>query len=252
MPILFVFVFVTAVHAQDTDREAFTIEGSAGMWWIRPYGHVLSNGNRVDLRSDLGMTSKRGRPIIRATLKPSRKNRIVLETIPYRLEGNQALTRSFTFSNVTYTVQDRIVSRADVNYFFGGYQRDFFSGDSGHGGVLAGVAYLDGDADVRSETRGLSGTEAAKVPFPLIGGEFRVFPAPGGHLNVNAEVKGLPLGSYGHYLHTVANVGLSLGTRVTAQFGYSYLNADVHERNNGDGFKLDFRGPVISIQFRDR
>jgi hypothetical protein len=198
------------------------------------------------------MNSRRNSPYLRATFKPSRKNRIVFETVPYRLEGNQPLTRSFTFSNVTYTVQDRIASRADVNYFFGGYQRDFFSNNLGHGGFLAGVAYLDGDADVRSETRGLSGTESAKVPFPLIGGDFRVFPAPRAPIKINAEVKGLPLGSYGHYVHTVINVGINLGSRLTAQLGYSLLNADVHEKNNGDGFKLDFRGPVISIQFRDR
>lgn len=245
-------LFAGVAQAQDMDREAFTVEGTVAAWWIRPSGDVLSNGNRVDLRSDLGMSSRHVSPYVRATLKPSRKNRVVFETIPYRLEGNQALTRSFTFSNVTYTVQDRISSRTDVNYFFGGYQRDFVSGDAGHAGLLAGVGYLDGDASVRSETRGLSGTESAKVPFPLIGGEFRVFPAPGGHLNVNGEVKGLPLGSYGHYIHGVINFGVALSRNLTAQVGYSYLNADVHEKNNGDGFKLDFRGPVISIQFRDR
>jgi hypothetical protein len=249
---LLLIIFAGVLPAQETDREAFTIEGSIGAWWIRPAGHVLSNGTIVDLRSDLGMSSKHARPLLRATLKPTRKNRLVFETVPYKFEGNQALTRSFTFNNVTYTVQDRIASRADVNYVFGGYQRDLISTGMGHGGVLGGVAYLDGDASVRSETRGLSGTESARLPFPLIGGEFRVFPGPGGHLNVNGEVKGLPLGGYGHYIHTAIHAGISFGTHITAQVGYSYLNADVHEKNNGDGFKLDFRGPVISIQFRDR
>ncbi len=250
--LLLFFVFAGAAEAQDANREDFTVEGTVAAWWIRPSGDVISNGNRVDLRTDLGIASRHASPYIHVTLKPSSKNRIVFETVPYRLEGNQALTRSFTFSNVTYTVQDRISSRADVNYFFGGYQRDFVSGNAGHGGLLAGVGYIDGDTSVKSQTRGLSGTESAKAPFPLIGGEFRVFPAPGGYFNINGEVKGLPLGSYGHYVHTVINFGVGLGAHLTAQVGYSYLNADVHEKNNGDGFRLDFHGPVISIQFRDR
>ena len=91
------------------------------------------------------------------------------------MKGDQQLTRSFTFNGVTYTIQDRIASEANVNYFFGGYQRDLVSGNMGHAGVLTGVGYLDGDANVKSQTRGLQGTESVKIPFPLIGGEFRVF-----------------------------------------------------------------------------
>jgi hypothetical protein len=168
------------------------------------------------------------------------------------LDGNQQLTRSFTFNGVTYTNQDRIASEADINYFFGGYQRDLFSGTMGHAGFVTGIGYFDGDANVRSQTRGLQGTESAKIPFPLIGGEFRVFADPGRRFNVNAELKGLPLGGYGHYAQTVVNIGVLLNPNLTAQVGYAYLNTDIHEKNNGDGFKLNFRGPVISIQFRDR
>ena len=47
-------------------------------------------------------------------------------------------------------------------------------------------------------------------------------------------------------------MGVSLGHNLTAQVGYAYVNADVHEKNNGDGFRLNFRGPLLSIQFRDR
>ena len=250
--LLFLLLFTVSAQAQTADHEAFTVEGTVSAWFLQPSGNVLSNGNRVDFHSDLGLPSRHTSPWVRAILKPSRKNRVVFETIPYRLDGNKQLTKSFTFSNVTYTVQDRIASTAHVNYFFGGYQRDLFSTSRGHGGVLAGVGYFDGEASVKSETRGLQGAESAKVPFPIIGGEFRIFPAAGGHLNINGEVKGLPLGSYGHYAHAVFNLGIGLGPNLTAQVGYSYLNADVHEKNNGDGFKLGFRGPVISIQFRDR
>ena len=238
--------------AQDNDREAFTVEGTVSAWFLHPAGDVISNGNLVDLRTDFGISSRHTSPFIRAIFKPSRKNRVVFETIPYRLEGNAQLTKSFTFNGVTYTVQDRVTSEANVNYFFGAYQRDLLSSSMGHAGLQAGVGYIDGDANVKSQTRGLQGTESAKIPFPLIGGEFRVFADPRHYINVNADVKGMPLGSYGHYFQTVVNVGVSLGSNLTAQAGYAYVNGDIHEKNNGDGFRLNFRGPVISIQFRDR
>jgi hypothetical protein len=245
-------LFAGTASAQDNDHEAFTVEGTVSAWFLHPAGDVISNGNLIDFRTDLGVASRHTSPFIRVILKPSRKNRVVFETIPYRLEATAQLTKPFTFNGVTYTTQDRVASEANVNYFFGAYQRDLVSGSMGHAGLQAGVGYLDGDANVKSQTRGLQGTEAAKIPFPVIGGEFRVFPDPRGHLNVNAEVKGMPLGSYGHYFQTVVNVGVSLGNNLTAQAGYAYVNGDVHEKNNGDGFRLNFRGPVISIQFRDR
>src|SRR5436190_7822712 len=246
------FLFSCTAYAQDNDREAFTVEGTVSAWFLHSSGDVISNGNRIDFRTDLGISSRHTSPFIHVILKPRRKDRIVFETIPYRLEGNAQLTKSFTFNGVTYTIQDRVASEANVNYFFGAYQRDLVSGSMGHAGLQAGVGYLDGDANVKSQTRGLQGSESAKIPFPLIGGEFRVFPDSRGHLNVNADVKGFPLDGYGHYFQTVVNVGVSLSHNLTAQVGYAYVNGDVHEKNNGDGFRLNFRGPVISIQFRDR
>src|SRR5262245_30889096 len=245
-------IFTATAQAQDNDHEAFTVEGTVAAWFLHPDGSVISNANRIDFRADLGISSHHTSPYIRAILKPSRKNRVVFETIPYRLSGNAQLMRSITFNGVTYTIQDRIASEANVNYFFGGYQRDVMSNSFGHAGFLGGIGYLDGDANVRSQTRGLQGTESAKLPFPLVGGEFRIFPEPRSLFNLNAEVKGFPLGTYGHYFQTVVNVGVSLGRNLTAQAGYGYINADVHEKNNGDGFRLNFRGPLISIQFRDR
>jgi hypothetical protein len=245
-------LFAATAQAQDNDREAFTVEGTVAAWFLHPAGTVISNGNQIDFRTDLGISEHHTSPYIRAILKPSRKNRVVFETIPYRLNGNQQLTRSVTFNGVTYTIQDRIASEANVNYFFGGYQRDLVSNSFGHAGFLTGIGYLDGDANVRSQTRGLQGTESAKIPFPLVGGEFRVLPDPRGLFNINADVKGFPLGTYGHYFQTVVNVGVSLGHNLTAQAGYGYVNANIHEKNNGDGFKLNFRGPLLSIQFRDR
>src|ERR1051326_3324337 len=88
--------FTVAAYTQDTNREAFTVEGTVAAWFLDPSGDVISNGNRVDLRTDFGISSRHTSPFIHVILKPSRKNRVVFETVPYRLQGNAQLTRSLT------------------------------------------------------------------------------------------------------------------------------------------------------------
>src|SRR5262245_32809403 len=79
-------LFSVTAWSQDIDHEAFTVEGTVSAWFLHPAGDVISNGNLIDLRTDLGVSSRHTSPFIRAILKPSRKNRIVFETIPYRME----------------------------------------------------------------------------------------------------------------------------------------------------------------------
>src|SRR5262245_11250211 len=133
---LSMLIFASVSPAQDENREDFRVEGTIGPMWISPAGNILSNGTRVDLRSDLGFASNQAALLVRAVFKPTRKNRLLFETIPYRLDGSQSLTRNFTFGGVTYSFSDRITSEARINYLFGGYQYDVLSGDNGHVGIL--------------------------------------------------------------------------------------------------------------------
>jgi hypothetical protein len=85
----------------------------------------------------------------------------------------------------------------------------------------------------------------------LIGGEFRYFIIPGKPLlNLNGEVKGMSLGSYGKYVQGDLNAGVVVIRFVRLQAGLNVVDADVHN-TAGRGFKLRFAGPIFSVQVHD-
>jgi hypothetical protein len=237
--------------AAQTSLDDFHVEFTATYWPLSPTGNVQTLTTMVDLGSDLGVENRKGHPQFGLVVKPGRKHRILFETIPYRLKGSNTIDRTFEFGGRVFQVQDQIESETRINYLFGGYQYDIVSRQQGHAGVRAGIAYFDAKASATSLQFG-SGTEEAKVPLPMIGGEFRAFPIPDNDIfNVNGEVKGMSLGPYGHYVHANFNGGFRVFRYVRLQAGFSIVDMDVHEKNRSQGFKLRFTGPVFSVQIHD-
>lgn len=234
------------------DFEQFRVELTADYWRLNPAGNVKTDATHVDLRSDLGVRGQKGHGLIKLAAKPGRKHRILFAAIPYRLKGNSTITRTFEFGGKIYPVQDVISSDSEINHFFAGYQYDFVSRRQGHVGVMVGVGYFDGKATVSSQRFG-SSAEDGSAPLPLAGIEFRGFPIPGKNaLNINGEVKGMSLGSYGRYIESDMNLGFGLGRHFTLQVGANLVDLDVHKKDLSEGFKLRFIGPTVSIQLRDR
>lgn len=246
------FCIVESANAQ-TQFEDFRVELTGTYWPLSTTGDIQTGtgATRVDLRSDLGVQKRKGIPQFGVVLKPGRKHRILFETSPYRLKGSSTITRSFEFGGQIFQVQDQIDSKLKIDYLFGGYQFDFVSLSRGHAGVRAGIAYFDAEASATSQSLG-SGTEEAKVPLPIVGGEFRAFPIPGNDVfNINGEVKGISLGSYGHYVHANFNGGFRIVRHVRLQVGFNIVDMDVHEKDRSQGFTLRFTGPVFSVQLHD-
>jgi hypothetical protein len=242
-----------ALTAQENDFEDFRVEFTGMAWLLRPGGTITSQQFAVDLRTDLGLTQNEPHFFGKLVLKPGRKHRILIEGIPYRLSGDTVLNREVRIGGVAYSVQQRIASATELNYVFGGYQYDFVSRENGHVGVLGGVGYMDADARATAVEVGVTASTSARAPYPLVGGEFRVYPVPGRNLlNVNGEIKGMNFGDFGRYLQGTLNAGVSVGRHITVQAGYAFLDADVHNRQRTEGVAPSFHGPVFSIQFRDR
>src|ERR1041384_1754703 len=174
-------------------------EFTAGVWPVTPSGNVLSHGTTTDFRSDLGIGSK-VHPIFKAVIKPAAKHGFSVEFVPYRFEGENTLAKSFRFAGQTYPAQDTIHSKANLNYLYGGYQYDILRRERGFLAVVAGIAYFD--ASVRAESRVFgSSDEERKLPLPIAGVRFRVFPFEGDFFNINGEIKGMSYGGYGRYIH---------------------------------------------------
>ena len=69
-------------------------------------------------------------------------------------------------------------------------------------------------------------------------------------VELDGELKGMPLGSYGHYLQFAIHGGVNAGRHVTVQAGYMLTDADVHRQDQTRGFMPRFQGPSFGIQLR--
>src|SRR2546426_7426196 len=106
-------------------------EFTASVWPLSSSGNVLSHGTTTDLRSDLGIE---GRPhlMLNAVVKTGERHGFTFEFVPYRLNGDNSLNRTFRFSGRDYPVQDKVHSEASLNYIFGGYQYDVVTAQRGY------------------------------------------------------------------------------------------------------------------------
>ena len=232
--------------------EDFRIEFTAGYWSLNPSGHIDTSSTSVDLRSDLGIRGGQDEGSFKVVWKPGAKHRINFEVIPFRLDGENTITRTIDFGGRTYPIEDHITSSLNIDYVFGGYQYDIVNNARGHFGIGGGIAYVNAKASTTSQTLGLTGTEQRQVPVPAIGGEFRFFPIPGKNIfNINGEVKGIAQGSYGSFIQASANAGLAVTRILRVQAGFNFADADVHKPDLSNRFSVRFTGPVFSVQLHD-
>jgi len=240
-----------AIAETDVDYEDFHVEFTASYWLLSTTGNIQSGSTSVGLEPDLGIRRNASHFLGKLVLKPARKHRLFFEMVPYRLGGSNVLSRTIEFGGETYNVQEAITSRAEINYLFGGYQYDVVRRRNGHFGILAGVGYMDANGTITGATAGTA-SEKIQVPVPLAGAEFRVFPLRASNrLNFNGEFKGMSFGRFGNYFQAAFNVGVSFGRHVTVQAGYAFQPLDLHEEDRTRRVNPQFRGPLVSLQFRD-
>jgi hypothetical protein len=234
--------------AQEQD---FRVELTASAWNAAIEGSVQSGGLPIALHADLNLADQ-WTFFGKLVLKPARRHRIVIEGSPYEFTGLNTLSRTIMYSGRTYSFNDTIASDASLAYFFAGYQFDIVSRGRGHVGLEAGGAYFDATGTITSTTTGISATHNQILGLPLAGAEFRANLGPA-HLNVNGEAKGMSFGGFGDYFQGDVNVGAGF-RRLMFQAGYRYVNADIHENRatNPAGIAPVIRGPIFSIQLRDR
>lgn len=204
----------------------------------------------MDLHTDLDLRPK-WTFFGKLTAKAGKKHRVFVEGSPYSFEGSNPLSRGIEFNGRTYSVQDTVVSKADLSYVLGGYQYDIVSRPQGHFGFQVSGAYLDASGTIASANTGISASRSQQLGMPLAGAEFRAFVLPS-VMYVSGEIKGMAFGDYGHFVQGGVFVGA--GWRgVSVQGGWQILDANVHEANGGVnavGIAPRFSGPAIGIQFR--
>ena len=234
----------SAAFAQDVETFRVEIQGSA--WLTEATGNVQSGPFPVDFANDLGLKGRHPQFTGRLTLKPGRRHRILLEGAPYRFDAENDINREITFGGRVYRVQDHVTSRAELNYFFGGYQFDVVSTPRGHLGFHVGGAWFQASAQLHSTTLNADAIESHTVGLPLAGVGFRY----GRRVGVSGSVKGMTLGDLGHYVDGRGQLDVHLGRHVTLQAGYAVLDAEVRRRSGNIGMSVRFEGPLFSVALR--
>jgi hypothetical protein len=233
------------VWAQEDYRVDLMVSG----WLVDTSGTVRSGLAPIDLRSDLGVGQRQPTFTGRLDLKPGRRWHVLVEGTPYRLRGDNTLTRTITFQGQQYTFEETIHSTAEVNYVFGGVEYDLVHRDQGHLGFFAGGAYVDATATLHGVTTGVTATESEQIGLPLPGLDFRAFPVPGSRrVIVDGNVQGMSFGGYGRFVNLGANAGVFLMRAVAIEAGYMLVDADLHSQGGARGVAPRFSGPVFSLR----
>jgi hypothetical protein len=251
------FLLGTFVRAADIpattsgNPEDFKIEITGSAWLLNSAGGIHDAGNTIDLNSDLAVQQQQLTFYGKFVFKPGRKHRIVVEGTPFRLSGNNNVSRSITYRGQTFVVNSMIRSSATLDYLFAGYQYDLFSGPVGHLGLSVGGSYLNATGTITEVQTSTVATKTETFGLPLAGLEFRVFPLPGHRwLEVDGGMRGMGLGGYGHYVEATGNGGFGLGP-VTLQAGYRAVNADLHESSQlQNGIAVRLVGPIFSLVWK--
>jgi hypothetical protein len=247
----FLVVLLTLPILAQQNFENFRVELTASAWLVSPSGTIQSGITPVDLKRDLQLEQTQPHFFGKLVVKPGRRHRLMVEGIPYSLNGAATISRQIVFAGRTYNIQDFVTSSADITYVAGAYQFDVVSRERGHFGFLGGVGYVDATGVLSSRDFGFRGTEHQSFPFPLLGAEGRVLLLPHRNLlEIDGELKGTPLGRFGHYVQFAVHGGVNAGRHLTIQAGYMLADADVHREDRTRGFQPRFQGPVFGIQLR--
>jgi hypothetical protein len=164
--ILLLLVWASAAFAED-----FRFEITANYWPLNPTGTVLTPTDQVDLKSDLGIQGRKSEALLKVVFKPARKHRLNFEAVPYRFNGANTITRTFTFGGVTFPALVQTQSQIDIDYYLGSYQYDVVSNTRGHAGVAVlpmvrlqvGINVVDADFHNGGNSRGFKLRSAGPI-----------------------------------------------------------------------------------------
>jgi hypothetical protein len=250
LPLSIALFTASALFAQSHEGpEDFRLEFTGSAWLTGPTGTIQANGTPVNFVTDLAAGAQQARFYGRLVFKPARKQRIVVEGSPISFSGIKNINQSFVFLGKTYNISQTVATNANVNYVFGGYQYDPFSGRYGHLGFQTGLAYVGVQGTLDGIQSGITETKKFQAPVPLIGTEFRAFPIP--HLKlveVEGMLRGITAGGYGYFIEGGASAGLRYRA-FSVLAGYREMFANVHQESaNPSGVALRLKGPIFSAQ----
>lgn len=228
--------------------EDYHLELSVSLWRMNTNGLIRADGTPINLISDLGVVERQRMYDGRVVFKFHRKQRFVFEATPISMNGLNTIHRTVTYFGDHFSVNETLKSSAEIKDIYGGFHHDWVSGSMGRFGSSIGAAYLGLSGSIDGEPSGLHKQNSTPFGLPLAGLDFRLYLVPHKRwVAVEGAIRGLPAGSYGHWIEGNAGVGGWIGP-VGVQLGYRELLVDFHQTSlDANGINLRFSGPVASL-----
>jgi hypothetical protein len=236
----------------EANPEAFKIELTGSLWTRDIGGTLASSDTTLNLIGDLGAKQQVQTFFGKLVYKPGYKHRIVVEGTPLHMDGSHTSTQVFTYGNQTFTVSQPLETHADLSYIFAGYQYDLLNGRAGHLGLSAGGAYINATGSISDLQAGETSSKTQQLGLPLAGVEFRVFPIPGhAWVDIDGGIRGMDLGSYGHFVEASLNGGVWIAGHVGLQAGYREITTLLQQTgSDGGALNVHLGGPTFSLLFK--
>ena len=232
---------------------AFAFEaGVRGEYWfptISGNAQTTTNGlpdTPFDLKGTLGIEDENF-PFGEAFLGVSRFTFRVGYT-PLRYDGSSTLTQTFVFNGQTFTVNDTIASRLELNMIDGQVQFDILRPGIGVAalnlGLILQAKYVDGSIQVQSATTGISTRQDFTLAAPMVGVAAGV-----GFLKdmIRADARATGMAYSGSHVYEVdAFASFAPFPFVRLQGGYKYIDLKVDESDVQAALTLS--GPYAGFQ----
>jgi hypothetical protein len=138
-----------------------------GFWYPALSGDMAADGERLDFRSDLGLSENEG-AVVPEILFSLGSLGFRLDAFSLQYEGENEITRSFTFGGVTFQISEDVASRVRINHLrllgtLALVRTDFLELR-----LQGGVAIFDLDGRVTGSISGTS-TASGTIPIPVVG-----------------------------------------------------------------------------------
>ncbi|MQA31458.1 MAG: hypothetical protein GEU82_16755 [Luteitalea sp.] len=219
--------FMSGSFTDPAIGERYFIEAGAGLW--APSADIVISseginipGSEIDFRRDLGLADKRFGEL-RATLRPSRKQKLRFQYIPIKYEQETVVTRDLIFNGQRYRAGLPVNSLLDWAAYRFAYEYDAFYRSRGFIGFVIDLKYTDVRAELANPVIALEFARAA-APIPSIGGIGRYYVLP--NVSVTAEITGIKIPDSisedyrAHYVDVDLYGTVNFTNHIGAQLGY--------------------------------
>jgi hypothetical protein len=197
-------------------------------------GFGEAEGTLLDLMTGLGVQDKRTYDVD-ATLKFSPGFKLRGSITPLDYKGDKLAEFTFSFGDVTYPRNTRVVTTVKGHYYTGAFEWDFVKRPEGFFGVFLGAKIFDVDAVVVDADQNQRVVQTGRLPIPVLGVAGRYYVS---HLSLEGEFSGLTIGDRGHVWELDVSARYHLSDRLAVQGGYRRITLEGKNDRDFVSFRL--------------